>query len=262
MVSEPDKPSAELISVIARFVQLSAHVRSQVLVDGRPKTADMIRKALEIDEELDSWERRQKGAWTVVEERVDVLFPGQAVFDGCDHVYADMYIARVWNHYRWARTMVNQMLLESIDRFPVASAPLLMPKQQKQLSLDRIQRLARDTLVSTPSHYRHPSLQPAHCDYFDRTKGGAGIGIAGIPTLLFEVNIAGCAPGIPYRYRTWALGMLETIWADTGMFQARALANLLQKVVELDSPNLSPGSVGEEVTGHEITPAVAIKLET
>ena len=234
MVSERDRPSAELITIILRFVQLSALVRSRPLVDGQPKTTEVIRQALEIDSQLDSWERRQEGLWAVTEERVDGFFPPQAVFDGCYHVYADMFTARVWNHYRWARIMAAQMLLESVARFPASSAPLVPPAQQ-QLALDRARRLARDILVSIPSHYRHPALQPSHCDYFDRTKGGAVIGIAGIPTLLFEIKVAGCAPGIPRHFRTWALGILETVWADTGMFQAKALADLLRKVVEQDS---------------------------
>ncbi|KAK3295677.1 uncharacterized protein B0H64DRAFT_322315 [Chaetomium fimeti] len=247
-VTERDRPSAELIKVIARFVQLSALARSQPLVDGRPKTAALIREALEINRDLEAWEARQEGIWVVAEERLnDGFFPLEAVFDGCYHIYDNTYIARVWNHYRWAHTLVNQMLLESVARFPASSAALVSAEQQKR-SLGWIRRLARDMLVSVPTHYRHPKLQPAHWDCFDKTKRGAMIGIAGIPTLLFEVKVAGCAPGVPARYRSWALNIIETAYRDTGMYQAKALAGFLGKVVkEEEARSASPLGVGERV---------------
>ncbi|KAK4156746.1 white-opaque regulator 1 [Chaetomidium leptoderma] len=249
MVTEPDRPSAELIKIIARFTQLSALVRTQPLVDGQPKTADVIGQALEINDDLEAWERRQDGAWAVVEKQhAGDFFPAEAVFEGCYHVYDNTYIARVWNHYRWARSMVSQLLLESVDRFPASSSgslPVSPAQQRRRLALS-IRRLARDTLVSIPTHYRHPNLAPAHWDCFDKTKRGAGIGIAGIPTLLFEIKVAGCAPGVPDHYRTWALRILETAYQDTGMFQAKALAVLLGKMVENESSrSSSPLSVGE-----------------
>jgi hypothetical protein len=244
MVPEVERPSTELIRVLARFVQLSAFTRSQPLLDGQPKTAGMIREALEISEDLESWARRQESLWAFTEERVDDYFPPEAVFDGCYHVYDNTYFARVWNHYRWSHIMVNQMLLESSDRFPATSAPLVTAEQQ-QRSLATIRRLARDTLVSVPTHYRHPTLQRAHWDYFDKTGRGAAIGIAGVPTMLFQVKVTCCAPGVPDRYRAWALGILETAYRDTGMFQANALAGFVRHTIEQPASRFSsPSSDG------------------
>lgn len=241
-VSETDRPSVELLTTIARFVRFSALVRSQPLIDGHPTTASIIHEALEINQALDSWQERQDGTWTVVEEHISDFFPSEAVLDGCYHVYDNTYVARVWNHYRWAHLMVNQMLLESVEKFPKSSAPLVSGGQ-KQRSLDCIRRLARDILVSVPNHYRHPSLQPMHRDYFDKTKRGAMIGLAGLPTLLFEIQVAASTPSIPDRYRTWALGMLEAAYRTTGMYQAKTLAGFLRKVVErMPSRSLSPPS--------------------
>ncbi|GAB1320260.1 hypothetical protein MFIFM68171_10470 [Madurella fahalii] len=246
MVSATDKPSAELIGIIIRLVQLSALVRSHPLVDGCQKTADVIRDALELERELDAWEQRQEGIWSAREEHIGGdFFPPEAVFQGCYHVYTDMYVARVWTHLRWSRIMVNQMLIESVEMFPVSSLPLISRPQQ-QLAQDHITRLARDTLVSVPSHYRHPYIQPVHCDYLDKTKGGAGMGAAGIPTLLFELKVASCAPGIPHHYRTWALRTIETVWRTTGMYQAKVLADIVRKMVEYGSPRQqSPASASD-----------------
>ncbi|KAK1828465.1 white-opaque regulator 1 [Podospora conica] len=232
MISTRDKPSAELITILSRFVQLSALVRSQHFHDGRPETFGIIREALDIEHELADWEARQEGIWAVSEERADDgFFPPDAVFEGCYHVYTDMWTARVWTNYRWARIMVNQLLLESVDRFPASSLPLLSPAQQRE-SLATIARVARDTLVSTPTHYRHPRLKPVHRECFDKTMGGAGIGAAQIPTMVFQLKVAGGAPGVPKSYFDWALAMMETVFADTGMIQAKRLAELLAKTRE------------------------------
>jgi len=228
-VTAEDLPGAQLANVLSQFVQLVAFVRSRLFKDGQPETFAMIRQALEMEERLDDWERRQDGIWGCVEERADEgTFPRDAVFEGCYHTYANMWTARVWTNYRFARILTGQLLLENVDRFPSSSLPLISVGRQRQL-YETIKRVARDTLVSVPTHYRHPRLDHKQCVYFDKTKGGAGIGAAQIPTLLFQIKVAGAAPGIPHSYHEWALSMIETIWADTGMLQAKRLSELLAK---------------------------------
>ncbi|KAK0674247.1 hypothetical protein QBC41DRAFT_309674 [Cercophora samala] len=232
MATPKDRPSTELILPVVEFVKLSGYVRSQHFIDGQQATTDMIRTALALDAQFAAWENRQEGPWIVIEEQVsNNFFPPEAVFEGRFHIYTDMYFARIWNHYRWARIMISQLLLESVQRFPSSSSSLISDEKVQQIQ-DCIVRLVRDILISIPTHYRHPNLQSVHLEYFDKTQGGAVIGIAGIPTLLFEIKVAGVAPGIPRHYRTWALGILETIWAKMGMYQSKVLANLLAKTIE------------------------------
>lgn len=250
MVTDHDRPSAELIIMIMELVKLSGYVRARPFVDGLPETSGMISTALGLDKQLDAWERRQKGPWLVVEETADKgFFPTEAVFDGCYHIYTDMYIARIWNHYRWARIMLNQLLLETTERFPLSSSQLISGEQEL-LARHHIVRLARDTLVSIPTHYRHPNLLPVHRRKFDKTQGGAVIGIAGIPTLLFEIKVAACAPSVPHHYRTWALGILETIWLSMGMYQAKVLSKLLLKTI--DAEKRAQGSSPPVVIKEEV----------
>ncbi|KAK5654099.1 hypothetical protein OQA88_7530 [Cercophora sp. LCS_1] len=246
MATAEDMPSAELIGLLSRFVQLSARVRSQLLKDGQPETASVLREALDIEKHLDSWERNQAGIWVVVEEQVEGdFFPADAVFEGSYHAYADMWTARVWTNYRFARILVNQLLLEAIERFPGSSLPIVSAEQQ-QKSYDVIKRVSRDTLVSIPTHYRHPRLKRQHRELIEKTRGGAGIGAAQIPTLLFQLKVAGAAPGVPYKNWAWALAMIRTIWADTGMLQARRLGDLLEKSREGNLPSTVFVKVEEE----------------
>lgn len=110
--------------------------------------------------------------------------------------------------------------------------------------LTTIRRVARDLLVSIPTHYRHPRLERKHRDCIDKTSGGAGIGVAGVPNLLFQIQVAGSAPGVPRHYTVFARNMLETIFADTGMLQARGLAEML--VVDGDVGSNSNRNVKQE----------------
>ncbi|VBB86686.1 Putative protein of unknown function [Podospora comata] len=232
MATPKEIPSTELILPVVELVKLSGYVRSQHFIDGQQATTDMIGTALALDAQFGAWEDRQDGPWTVIEEQVsDNFFPPDAVFEGRYHIYTDMYFARIWNHYRWARIMLSQLLIESVQRFPSSSSSLISDKKIQQIQ-DCLVRLVRDTLISIPTHYRHPNLQPEHLEHFDKTQGGAVIGIAGIPTLLFEIKVAGVAPGIPRHYRTWAMGILETIWAKMGMYQSKVLSGMLAKTIE------------------------------
>ncbi|KAK0621447.1 hypothetical protein B0T17DRAFT_494130 [Bombardia bombarda] len=256
MAPASDKPSAELIGIIARYVQLSAFMHSHALTDGRPKVAEVIQEILGLDAEFDTWERRQDGIWPFTEERgEDGFFPADGVLEGCYHVYTDMWTARVWNHYRWSRIMVNQMLLECVERFPASSLSLISAGQQEK-SMDVMARLARDTLVSVPTHYRHPRLERYHRDRFDKTKGGAGMGAAGIPTLLFQIRVAGCAPSIPKHQWSWARDILQTIWADTGMMPAKTHAEFVSKARQRDPAEAATRVVLESSGGRDsVAPA-------
>ncbi|KAM7193271.1 white-opaque regulator 1 [Naviculisporaceae sp. PSN 640] len=234
IASAPDKPSTDLIRILARLVHLSAFVNGHVLVDGHPKTTEVILEALEVDAQLEAWECNQEGIWVVTEEW-DRNLPPDAVFDGYYHVYTDMWTARVWNHYRWSRLLVNDMLARFVESCPISSGSVVSASQQLH-SRDCIIRVARDMLVSIPTHYRHPRLEPSHRKLLDKTSGGAGMGAAGIPTLLFQIRVAGCAPFVPARYRTWVRSILETIWANTGMTQAKTQAELVAKTQGEGSP--------------------------
>jgi len=230
-----DVPGAELLSIITSFVQLSASVRSQLLRDRHPETERVLHEALEIEELLNRWETNLDDMWQFTEERMDDgFFPPDAVFEGCYHLYSDMWTARVWTNYRFARILVNQMLLEGVERFPF-TGPSLVSASQQQRSQDVISRVARDTLVSVSTHYRHPRLGRSQCEILEKTQGGAGIGAVQIPTLLFQIKVASAAPGVPPYYRAWGLAMMRTIFADTGMLQASRLADILEK-----SANKSP----------------------
>ena len=248
-----DKPATDLLLIITQFVQLSAFVRNTCLFDDRPETTNAIRELFDLEERLSSWGERQEGIWRYSESVVDG-FPAGTVFNNKIHTYTSMWIARVWNHYRWSRLLINQMIIDFVNRYPVSSRALIKNAQLAQC-LGSIRRMAEDTFVSIPTHWRHPRMEKEHRDRVENTTGAAGIGAAGVPSLLFHIKVAACSPGIPYEDFRWALGILDTVWGHTGMLQAKALADLMRAQHEpspLSSADPSQPRIKQEFTDSAV----------
>ncbi|OHW96399.1 C6 zinc finger domain-containing-like protein [Colletotrichum incanum] len=220
-----DQPSTDLAVLIARFVEISSIIHCHVISDGKPKTANVLQQLLDLDSDMASWEARLEGDWLYEAVHATHL-PPKAVFEGEYHKYHDVWTARIWNYYRWARVLVNQNLLDLANKNPVSSLSLVSAAARDSF-LANIRRLARDTLVSAPTHWRHPALDgPAQITV--ESPGGGGAGSAGLPALLFHLKVAGCAPGVPKEYWEWALGVIQTIWGDMGMLHARSMMEAMR----------------------------------
>ncbi|KAK2042270.1 hypothetical protein LZ31DRAFT_526531 [Colletotrichum somersetense] len=220
-----DRPSTDLAVLIARFVEVSSVIHNHVISDGNPKTANVLQQLLDLDSDMASWENALEGAWLYETVHATHL-PPKAVFEGEYHKYHDVWTARIWNYYRWARVLVNQNVLDLANKNPISSLSLVSAAARDNF-LANIRRLARDTLVSAPTHWRHPSLD-GQAQIKVESPGGGGSGSAGLPALLFHLKVAGCAPGVPRRYWEWALGVMQTIWGDMGMLHARSMMEAMR----------------------------------
>ena len=197
--------------------------------------------AMLAEAELAVWEEEQrhpKSSWAYTTE--EATFPPESAFGNRYHVYINgMWSARVWNHYRWARILVNQAIIEMDDETHT------LDFRDRDRHLETIRRMAADLLVSLPTHFRHPRLTRAHRDLLDRTcilpPGTAGgTGSANVARLLAQLTVACCAPGVPAEYGEWALQVMQTFWAETGMLQAQMLAGGLRAHLEKEKKKMSP----------------------
>lgn len=220
-----EKPGATLAHIIARFAQLNATIRNTAYTDGREPTARMLRQLVAVECDMKDWEASRTGKWRYQVHRHPAL-PAEAVFRHQYHRYSDVWTSRIWNHFRWARILTNQAILELAERYPTSAAGIVSPGQRDRIH-DTIRRLAADVLTSAPTHYKHPRLTRAHLDII-QTHGGAGAGAVGIPHLMFQLQVAACAPGVPYGIWRWALGVMETAWGELGMMHIKSLAEVLR----------------------------------
>ncbi|KAK0385811.1 hypothetical protein NLU13_6988 [Sarocladium strictum] len=218
-----DAPALNLGRLMTHFVEISAFVRNHILSDGRPAATTTLKKMLDLDDKLHEWTQSLPKLWLYSIAHEEGL-PRDAVFEGEWHRYHDIWVARIWAHYRWTRTLLQEMILNLIDSCPTSSLPLVSAGE-RQDRFDLVRQLSRDTLASTPTFWRHPLLsalgdkQPMSVDQF----GGGGSGAAGIPVLVFQLQVAGCAPGVPLSHWEWAAGILECIFGDMGMIHAKSM---------------------------------------
>lgn len=184
-----------------------------------------MRQLLAVDRDMKQWEASRTGKWRYQLHRHPAL-PPEAVFRGQYHRYSNVWTSRIWNHFRWARLLTSQAILELAGRYPASAAGVVPPAQQARVR-DTIRRLAAEVLTSAPTHYKHPRLTRAHLDII-QTHGGAGAGAVGIPHLMFQLQVAACAPGVPYDVWRWALGVMDTAWGELGMLHVKSLAEVLR----------------------------------
>lgn len=220
---EDERPAVALIHTCARFASLSASAKASIYTDGHGAAADVMLQLLSIDEELEAWESTQQGKWLYT-THIGSTLPPEAVFRQTYHRYSDVWTSRIWNHFRWVRLLTNQMLLEFDERYPVDAVGVLSLPQRDRC-YETIRRQAVDVLTSVPTHYKHPRLTYRHLDAI-QTHGGAGAGAVGIPHLMFHLQVAACAPGVPLDVWTWAVELMETAWGELGMLHAKSLAEL------------------------------------
>ncbi|KAH6969826.1 hypothetical protein DER45DRAFT_65811 [Fusarium avenaceum] len=240
---EPEAhPATDLGPLIGRFIRASTYTKTHTFVDGRPLTLSALKQLIEIDELFADWERELGPTWRYRTERADHL-PSSAVFDGMYHIYYDMFIARMWNHFRWARTLLNQSIIEFIKKYPKSSSPLFSLAEYGRRH-EIVKDLAHETLVSTPTHWRHPLLTEKSVVPVEMM-GGAGSGSAGLPVVLFHLQAAACAPGVPAANWDWAYAVMECIWSDMGILHAKSMMEDLK----LHRDSLS---VKEEVAEREV----------
>lgn len=226
-----DFPAAELGTLLARFIKVSMAVRKRQYRDGDATVRQVLEKLIKLEAELESWVESLDGVWRYRTQEAPEL-PSSAIFGGEYHVYHDLWVARVWNHYRWARILVNQVILDTVSRYPISSEPLSADFAYKG-RLQTIKTEARDMMVSTPCHWRHPLLNGRIGKQIEEL-GVGRLGSAGLPILLFHLKVAACAPGIPQDYWDWTYDIMNCIWGDMGMLHAKNMmesmdASVLQR---------------------------------
>lgn len=219
-----DFPAATLGDLVARFIKMSIIAHTRKFRDGEAAVGQLLRKLLELDFALGSWVTSLDGIWRYKTLQAPNL-PPSAVFGGEYHVYHDLWVARVWNHYRWARILVNQVMLDMAAKYPLSSSPLTADIAYKE-RFKTIKTEARNTLVSASCHWRHPLLSGKIGQQIEEL-GVGRLGSAGLPILLFQLKVAACAPGVPHEYWNWTYDIMNCIWGDMGMLHAKNMMDTM-----------------------------------
>lgn len=204
--SEKDHPAADLISIVGHFIELNAKISSSELSD--PKS--IIASALICEMELEQWEQQLPDEW-----RPEITFPADrepTMYKDYYHAYRDLWTARIWVHYHWARLLVNEILLTQLANFEWHT---LEREVQRARCLQTISRIASDICTSIPSQFFHHSTWYAGRRRVPNTTG--------VFMILFPLAVAGGASGGPDDLHLWVITLLEQIGQTMGVRQALAL---------------------------------------
>jgi hypothetical protein len=202
---ETDAPVASLTEIIIQFIDLNASVRQGEAVDANA----IIRDALLLDNALEEWKTALPPAWKY---RVVISPKAQGTYDGQYHTYSDQWTARMWDHYRWTRILVHDLVLTHLILLP--SLPADMHKQQTQ-SLAIISHLASRICASVSSQlYRPDPIIPGvrpNCE------------LTSVFMLLWPLKVAGSAIGVPDALHEWVLDVLKNIGQAMGIGQTKVV---------------------------------------
>ncbi|KAI0862755.1 hypothetical protein F4860DRAFT_110611 [Xylaria cubensis] len=231
--------AVDLAFATARLLQLLLTADRANSVDDQQETDNLIQQFLAVETVFERIERQLRAAYPFVENRSDQ--PSPALFRSKWHSYSEIWGARIWNHYRWARILLGEHIIRFTIEYPRSSARYISPPHKVQCYAT-IERIAEEMLVSTPSHWHHPVLDDAAARKYE-APGQGGAGAAGLPTLLWHLKVSGCAPNVPPEFWDWAYDILQVVWKNMGMQHAQALAEVMdehRKSLQMGSSNGSP----------------------
>ncbi len=192
-----------LADIILRFINLLSEIKN----NPSPDSNTILREVTLINADLQDWDERLPERWgfTTVETNDDSGF----VFNKQTHRYRDMWIARIYNNYRWARILINELLIVHMAQLRPSSSECI---DQQKRSLEIISKMALDICRSVPSQFSRHTAEEA--------KQNQVPNMAGCFLLLFPLAVAGSAIGVSEELHEWIITTLGTIGHKMGIAQA------------------------------------------
>lgn len=205
-------PAVNLVDILIRFMHFDASLRQQ-----SSNSRSIIDSALMFEDELRKWEASLPESWTFSVQESDTY---QGTFYGKYHVYKDPWVSRIFNHYRWARLLANEIVLSTISSLRRPTPEELI---QRQNSLETISCMALKICMGVASHEAISQRglatdDPSHVPPLN-----------GIFMMLFPLAVAGGAAGIPDHVHDWVIGTLEQIGRSMGIQRAIGMIARVKK---------------------------------
>lgn len=197
-----DSALGPLAETITRFVDLHASIE----LGEESDASAIIRNALLLEADLEEWRATLPPSWiytTEISLESEGTFKG---FNGQYHLYDSHWVAKMWDHYRWTRILVHELILKHLALLP---STLAEKYEQQKRSLIIISHLASDICSSAWSQLNLPDLSTPR----------AAPQLTGVFMLLWPLRIAGSAMGVSDALHEWVIQVLENIGLIMGIRQ-------------------------------------------
>jgi hypothetical protein len=183
-------PGVDLIDILVRLAKFDAYLHHK-----KPDARAVVDSALFFEDELHKWETQLPTDWSFTVKESNTC---EHTFRGQYHVYRDMWVSRVFNHYRWARLLVNETIVSQVSKM---ARPTSNDVIQRQQALDMISCMAIDICAGVASQevisVQGVAEDPSHIPLLNGTF-----------MLLFPLGVAEGQQGPPMKFM---IGLLERL---------------------------------------------------
>jgi hypothetical protein len=200
-------PACALACTLFKFVSLRASIKRKEL----DEPVVILHEFFVIESYLANWLENLPPGWDFT--TFDAFERSRTSFGGQLQSYRDIWISRIWSHYRWMRIMVNESIQQYLAQLPIRVA-LTFAKRRPQ-SVTIIRQMATDICVSVPFHLCHYNTQP------DKTLPRPEIN--GAFDLLWPLTVVASSEYVSQDMHIWAMNVLESIGRTMGIKQAFVL---------------------------------------
>ena len=116
--------------------------------------SDIVKIAFEMDHELKSWKDNLDPGWNFTTVEADDAAP-EIHFDGKRHIYDNLWVAQIWNNWRFLQILVNEIIIQ------YQIGPDEPHAAQTSARISIIHQMSAETCISAASFLNTPrKLKP------------------------------------------------------------------------------------------------------
>jgi hypothetical protein len=209
---ETECPACVLAYTLFKFISLCASIKKKEL----RVPAKIVERLLQIEADLTKWIEDLPPHWFFITKDADGS--SACTFGGQLHAYHDMWISRIWSHYRWTRIVVHETIQQNISKMPVGWALNFASQQLESVAI--LRQMATDICVSVPFHLCHYNTQA------DKTLPRPEI--IGAFDLLWPLTVVASSGYVSEDMYIWVVNLLEAIGHTMGIKQALMLVSTVK----------------------------------
>lgn len=226
-------PSTHLAMCIYKICRVRAAVPELLVGDltqqsTQQRLVQVLHQGISMDAELQSWSDRMSEPYRYKElciadgprQRTSNLLPMQP---SNVHVYHDIWVASLWNHYRFARIRLLETLVDCESRLGSPGNPetrLQESSSSRRNWNETIVKMVDDICASVPFLMGDIDVQG------NLNRGSSGIALGGY-SLLWPLHVASSARIIGADQKAWIKGRLRHLGTVMGINQAHLLAAMV-----------------------------------
>ena len=145
-------PACALAYTLFKFISLRASIKKKELEE----PVVILHELFLIESDLAKWLENLPSSWDFT--RFDSFERSGTSFGGHLHCYRDIWISRIWSHYRWTRITVQESIQHHLAELPIQVALTFANRQFQSVTI--LRQMATDICVSVPFHLCHCNIQP------------------------------------------------------------------------------------------------------